>query len=96
MLAEFAKKYGFSYWYINAEYPHNPGRDLLRLTAEDLVELERIRANITRDFSSQFLTIFDPSIGLPSDTTEEWMESDSPVYCTVPWQRFELLTNGGR
>jgi MoaA/NifB/PqqE/SkfB family radical SAM enzyme len=34
-LAEFAKRYDFCFWYINAEYPHNPGRASLALTRED-------------------------------------------------------------
>ena len=94
MLAEFAKRYDFSYWYINAEFPHNPGRDLLRLTSEDRAELECIRAGITKDYGSHYLTIFDSCIGLPPGTNEKWLESKSPVFCTVPWQRFELKANG--
>jgi len=94
ILAEFAKRYGFSYWYINAESPQNPGRDLLRLSTEDLAELERMRANIKQNYSSSYITLFDPSVGLSPDTKEKWLESKSPVFCTVPWQRFELKANG--
>ena len=57
MLAEFAKTFGFSYWYVNAEYPHNPGRELLRLTPEDLAELECIKAGIVRNYSGDYLTL---------------------------------------
>jgi MoaA/NifB/PqqE/SkfB family radical SAM enzyme len=94
LLAEFARRYGFSYWYINAEYPHNPGRDLLRLTADDLTVLARIKADITRHYRRYYLTVFDPCIGLAVDVAEKWMDADLPVYCTVPWQRFELKVNG--
>ena len=94
LLAEFAKQYDFSYWYINAEYPHNPGRDLLRLTAEDVVALNRIREDILARYSSSFLTIFDPSTGLAASAEEPWLKADSPVHCTVPWQRFEMKANG--
>jgi MoaA/NifB/PqqE/SkfB family radical SAM enzyme len=94
VLAEFAKRYGFSYWYINAESPQNPGRDLLSLTTGDLAELECIRADIMQNYSQCFLPIFDPSVGLPPDTSEKWLEAESPVFCTVPWQRFELMANG--
>jgi MoaA/NifB/PqqE/SkfB family radical SAM enzyme len=94
LLAEFVKEYDFSYWYINAEYPHNPGRDLLRLTAEDLPALERIREDIVARFSSSFLTIFDPSTGLPASADEPWLKAHTPVHCTVPWQRFEMKANG--
>jgi MoaA/NifB/PqqE/SkfB family radical SAM enzyme len=94
MLAEFAKAYDFSYWYINAEYPHNPGRDLLRLTSGDQAELERIRVDILRKYSPYYLIVFDPCLGLASDASEKWLEAQSPVYCTVPWQRFELKVNG--
>jgi MoaA/NifB/PqqE/SkfB family radical SAM enzyme len=94
LLAELARRYGFSCWYINAESPQNPGRDLLSLTTEDLAELERIRAEIIRNYSSSYLTSFDPCIGLRPGTSEKWLEAESPVYCTVPWQRFELKANG--
>ena len=93
MLAEFAKRY-CTYWYINAEYPHNPGRDLLCLTAEDCAELERIRADIRQDYGFYRSIFFDPSIGLRPDTSEVWLESNFPVLCTVPWQRLELKANG--
>lgn len=94
MIAELAKRYDFSYWYINAEYPHNPGRDQLHLASEDLAELGRIRAAIAEKYSPHYLTVFDPSIGLPSAAGENWLTSASSVYCTVPWQRFELKVNG--
>ena len=94
LLAEFARRYGFSCWYINAESPQNPGRDLLSLTTEDLAELECVRAEIIQNYSSSYLTIFDPCIGLRPDTSEKWLEVESPIYCTVPWQRFELKANG--
>ncbi len=94
MLAKFAKKYDFSYWYINAEYAHNPGRDLLRLSTEDSTELEGIKAAIMRNYSAYYLTLFDPCIGLANDIIEKWLEAKSPVFCTVPWQRFELKANG--
>ncbi len=94
ILAEFAARYGFCYWYINAESAQNPGRDLLRLTTADLAELARIRTDISQRYRACYLTIFDPSIGLAASTNEEWLESESPVYCTVPWQRFEVLPNG--
>jgi len=94
ILAELAKRYDFSYWYINAEYPHNPGRDLLRLTLEDLAELARIRAEIVRKYSRYYVTIFDPCLGLSSGKSEQWLGSKSPVYCTVPWQQFQLRVNG--
>ncbi len=94
LLAEFAKRYDFSCWYINAEYPHNPGRELLRLTTADLAELERIRTDIVQNYSLSYFALFDPSIGLSGDRGEKWLESKSPVFCTVPWQRFELKANG--
>jgi MoaA/NifB/PqqE/SkfB family radical SAM enzyme len=94
LLAEFAQRYGFSYWYINAESPQNPGRDLLCLTTKDVAELECIRAEILQNYSSSYLTVFDPCVGLPLDTSEKWLEAESPVFCTVPWQRFELKANG--
>ncbi len=94
MLAEFARRYEFNHWYINAEYPHNPGRDLLGLTAEDLAELERIKVEMRRDYSAYYSIFVDPSIGLRPDTSEAWLEAESPVFCTVPWQRFELKANG--
>jgi len=95
ILADLAKRYGFSSWYITAEYPHNPGRDLLRLTSEDLVELQSISTDIIRSYKSYYFTVFDPCLGLPSDDrSEKWLEYNSPVYCTVPWQRFELKANG--
>lgn len=93
-LAEFAKSYGFSYWYINAESPQNPGRDLLSLTGEDLANLERIKEDVIRDYSLHYLTVFDPSIGLQSGAGEKWLKAKSPVFCTVPWQRFELKADG--
>lgn len=94
-LAEFAKKYGFTHWYLNAEYPHNPGRDSLRLDADDLTELERIRQEIARQYSLDFHTLFDSSLGLPARTQEKWRQPKAaPVYCTIPWQRFELKANG--
>ena len=94
MLAEFAGKYEFSEWYVNAEYPHNPGRDLLRLTSEDLAELARMKGDIARDYGSRYSTYFDPCIGLSHDPREAWLEAKSSVFCTVPWQRFELKANG--
>ena len=94
LLAELAKKYDFSYWYINAEYPHNPGRDLLCLTTEQSAELERIRADIARDYSPYYLTLFDPCLGLAQSKADKWLETESNVFCTVPWQRFELKANG--
>lgn len=94
LLAEFAKRYGFSYWFINAEYPHNPGRDLLRLTKNDSVELDRIRADIIRNYGAYYLTVFDPSLGLAPGKAEKWVKPEPPVFCTVPWQRFELKANG--
>jgi MoaA/NifB/PqqE/SkfB family radical SAM enzyme len=94
VLAEFARKYDFSYWYINAEYPHNPGRDLLCLTREDSAELECLRADILRNYGAYYSTFFDPCIGLSTDTTERRLKAKSPVFCTVPWQRFELKANG--
>lgn len=95
LLAEFAKRYGFGYWYINAEYPHNPGRDQLRLDLDDLVELERIRQAIARDSSNDLAVLFDSSLGLWPPAQDTWRRPDaSPVYCTVPWQRFELKANG--
>jgi len=94
LLAKFAKEYDFSYWYINAEYPHNAGRDRLRLTAEDLAELELMKADIMRDYGSCYQTVFDSSIGLSAGKNEEWSVMDSPVFCTVPWQHFELKANG--
>ena len=94
LLAEFAKRYEFSYWYISAEYFHNPGRGRLRLAAEDLVELARSRAEIVRRYGSHYSVFFDPSIGLRPEARGAWFESKSPVYCTVPWQRFELKANG--
>ncbi len=93
-LAEFAKRYKFSFWFINAEYPHNPGRDLLALTQGDLAELERMRAEIIRHYGSYYATVFDPSIGLRLKPGAEPFESKAPVFCTVPWQRFELKANG--
>ena len=93
-LAEFAKRYNFSFWFINTEYPLNPGRALLALTEEDLAELERMRAEIIRDYGSYYATAFDPSIGLRLEPSEEQFESKAPVFCTVPWQRFELKANG--
>jgi MoaA/NifB/PqqE/SkfB family radical SAM enzyme len=94
LLADFARRYDFSYWYINAEYPHNPGRDLLQLTADDLTVLARIKADITRNYGTYYLTLFDPCVGLAANMAEKWMDADLPVYCTVPWQRFELKVNG--
>lgn len=93
-LAEFAKRYGFCFWYINAEYPHTPERARLALTGEALSELERIIANILRNYGSHFTTAVDPAIGLRTETKEEQAESEAPVFCTVPWQRFELKANG--
>jgi MoaA/NifB/PqqE/SkfB family radical SAM enzyme len=93
-LAEFAKRYDFCFWYINAEYPHNPGRALLTLARDDLAELERMRAEILQRYGSCYATAFDPSIGLDIETREERFESRAPVFCTVPWQRFELKANG--
>lgn len=94
LLAEFAQKYDFTEWYINAEYPVNPGRDQLMLTAHDRTELERIRADITRKFGSSIHILFDPSVGLPPRTADQWLQSESPVFCTIPWQHFELKANG--
>jgi len=93
-LAEMAKRYGFAYWYISAEYPHNPGRDRLRLNAEDLAELERIRAGVMRDCGAHCSVFFDWSLGLRAGAGRRWIEGQSPVYCTAPWQRFELKANG--
>jgi MoaA/NifB/PqqE/SkfB family radical SAM enzyme len=93
LLAEFARRYGFSYWYIISEYPHNPGRDRLRLTPEDLAELERLRADLLKTYSSSYFTVFDPCIGLPPDRNQKWLQTQSNVFCTVPWQRFELKAN---
>jgi MoaA/NifB/PqqE/SkfB family radical SAM enzyme len=95
LLAEFAKKYDFTYWYINAEYPHNPGRDRLRLDTDDLMQLERIWRDIAQNYSRDFSALLDSSIGLPTSTTEKWRQPGAvPVYCTVPWQHFELKANG--
>ena len=94
LLAKFARKYDFSYWYINVEYPHNAGRDLLRLTAEDLAELALMKADIIRDYGSCYSTMFDSAIGLSAGENEDWSATDSPVFCTVPWQHFELKANG--
>jgi MoaA/NifB/PqqE/SkfB family radical SAM enzyme len=95
LLAEFAKRYDFTYWYINAEYPHNPGRDQLRLDAGDLAELECIRLELARNYALDFRASFDSSLGLPPPAEEKWRQPEaSPVYCTVPWQRFELKANG--
>lgn len=94
LLAEFAKRYGFSSWYINAECPLNPGRDLLQLTSDDLAELDCMRADILQNYSPHYSIVFDPYIGLSSGTGEKWLESASPVFCTVPWQRFEVKVNG--
>ncbi|HTP87159.1 MAG TPA: radical SAM protein [Bryobacteraceae bacterium] len=94
LLAEFARKYEFSRWYINTEHPLVPGRELLRLTREDLVEVNRMKAHITENYSSCFPVVFDAATGLPSDTRGSPPEADSPVFCTVPWQRFELKANG--
>lgn len=94
LLAGFAKKCGFSSWYINAEYPHNPGRDKLRLTTDDLISIERMKNDIMRKFHSDFFIYFDPCIGLSLDKTNAWIAAESPVYCTVPWQRFEMKANG--
>jgi MoaA/NifB/PqqE/SkfB family radical SAM enzyme len=93
-LAEFARRYEFSTWYINAEYPHNPGRDALRLTTEDLAELERFKGRIARNYGSCYSTFFDPCMGLSRGAGETWLEAKSSVFCTVPWQRFELKANG--
>lgn len=93
LLAEFAQKYDFTYWYINAEYPHSSGREHLRLDAGDLAELESIRQEIARKYSFDFL--FDSSLGLPAGKDEKWRQPEAaPVYCTVPWQHFELKANG--
>jgi MoaA/NifB/PqqE/SkfB family radical SAM enzyme len=94
LLAEFAKRYGFCLWYINVEYPHNPGRDALRLTAKDMAELEVIRAEIIRHYGSYYATAFDAAIGMHLEEREERFDQKAPVYCTVPWQRFELKANG--
>ena len=95
LLAEFARRYDFAYWYINAEYPHNPGRDLLSLTPGDVAELERIRADIIRDYGRCYSILFDPCIGLSSTTNAFRAEPTShQVYCTAPWARFELKATG--
>jgi MoaA/NifB/PqqE/SkfB family radical SAM enzyme len=94
LLAKLAAEYDFAYWYINVEYPHNPGRDALRLTAEDLAEVELMKGDITRDYGLRYVTVFDASIGLRADGNEQLPTMDAPVYCTVPWQRFELKANG--
>jgi hypothetical protein len=64
------------------------------LTAEDLAEMEAIRAEIIRRYGSHYATVFDPSIGLGLATSEERFQGKAPVYCTVPWQRFELKADG--
>jgi MoaA/NifB/PqqE/SkfB family radical SAM enzyme len=95
LIAEFARKYGFTYWYINAEYPHNPGRERLRLDSHDVVELECIWEEIAKKYKADFAALLDSSTGLLSDTVEKWRQPDRvPVYCTVPWQHFELKANG--
>jgi len=95
LLAEFAKKYDFSYWYINAEYPHNPGRARLRLDANDLTEVEGIWRGIAQKYGRDFEILLDSSIGLATPPAEKWRQPDRvPVYCTVPWQHFELKANG--
>jgi len=66
-VAELARRYGFCYWYINAEYPHSPGREGLRLTADDRAEIERIREQIIQNYSAAFLTVFDPSVVRQAD-----------------------------
>ena len=92
-LAEFARRYGFVYWYINAEYPHNPGRELLALTANDLARLERIRTDIVTRYSGDYMVFFDPSIGLSANDTP-WTACPSGVFCTAPWAQFELKATG--
>ena len=97
LLAEFAERFGFSYWYINVETPYNPGRDRLLLTAEHREELETFRAAISRNYESSFATFFDPSLQLSPDGDADWLKpwlnTQSPVFCTAPWQRFEVKTN---
>ena len=42
-----------------------------------------------------FAARLDSSIGLPTSMAEShWQRHELPVYCTVPWQRFELKANG--
>ena len=95
LLAEFAKKYGFADWYINAEYPHRPDRDRMRLDSDDLLELECICKEIAQHYSRDFTARLDSSIAFPTSTAERNRQChDLPVYCTVPWQRFELKANG--
>ncbi|MBS1872432.1 MAG: radical SAM protein [Acidobacteria bacterium] len=94
LLAEFAARYGFVYWFINAEYPSVPGRERLLLTGEDRRQLELFRANLARDHGPDFKALFDPSISLSPTAADSWLQAASPVYCTVPWQRLELKANG--
>lgn len=95
LLAEFARKYDFADWYINAEYPHSPDRDRMRLDSDDLLELECICKEIAQYHSRDFAARLDSSIGLPTSMAEShWQRHELPVYCTVPWQRFELKANG--
>jgi MoaA/NifB/PqqE/SkfB family radical SAM enzyme len=93
-LAKFAEKYGFSRWYVNAEAPENPGRDLLCLTSEHRSELARIKARIADTFGSSFSVRFDSAIGLPGEATERWTEQELPIFCAAPWQQFEVKANG--
>jgi len=95
LLADFAKKYDFTDWYINAEYPHSPDRDRMRLDADDLLELRCIWKQIARRYGRDFAGRLDSSIGLPTSMAEGHPQRhESAVYCTVPWQRFELKANG--
>jgi radical SAM protein with 4Fe4S-binding SPASM domain len=95
LLAEFAKKYDFADWYINAEYPHSPDRDRMRLDSDDLLELECICEEIAQHYGRDFTVRLDSSIALPTSMAERHRQShELPVYCTVPWQRFELKANG--
>jgi MoaA/NifB/PqqE/SkfB family radical SAM enzyme len=93
-LAALAERYGFSDWYVIGEYPHNPGRDLLQLGPDDLAEVGRMREALTRDYGARLPMRFDPSLGLPGAAGDNWLEADSPVYCTVPWQRLEVKADG--
>jgi len=95
LLAEFAKKYDFKYWYVNAEYVHDPSRARLRLDADDLLELELIWADIAQKYRGDFAMLLDSSVGLAPPPREKWRQpEESPVYCTIPWQHFELKANG--
>jgi MoaA/NifB/PqqE/SkfB family radical SAM enzyme len=94
LLAKFAAEYDFYYWYIIAEYPHNAGRDRLRLSTEDLAEVESMKADIMRDYGTCYSTVFDPFLGFSAGESEDWSVTDSAVFCTVPWQHFELKANG--